>query len=67
MAKPNNDNLFGKFGSHLTFGKEETGHRGPFINRPTKGKTARKRKFKPTGVKTNIGDPCKSSGGGKRK
>lgn len=29
--------------------------RGAFVNRPTKGKTARKRKFPPKGTKTNVG------------
>ena len=35
----------------------EAGRRAPLVNRPTKGKTARKRRLPPTGQKTNIGDP----------
>lgn len=62
----NPDNVFGTAGH--TFGnrsgKEEKPldsslNRNAFVNRPTKGKTARKRRFPPTGKPTNIGDPMK--------
>lgn len=42
--------------------------RRPFVNRPTVGKTARKRCFPPTGTPTNVGNPneVNSAKGGKR-
>jgi hypothetical protein len=72
MKTINPDNLFGSKGHFTTEGQDrkfvpvESAGRGPFVN-PTKGKTKRKKIFPPKGTKTNIGDPCKSSGGGKRK
>ena len=35
----------------------EYSRRAPHVNRPTKGKTARKRRLPPHGTKTNVGDP----------
>lgn len=68
--KINPDNVFGSKGHFTTEGQDrkfvavESAGRGPFVNRPTKGKTARKRKIPPKGEKTNVGDPAKF---GKRK
>jgi hypothetical protein len=39
----------------------EDAPRLPFQNRPTKGKTLRKQRFRPSGRKTNVGDPNKIS------
>lgn len=73
--KINPDNVFGSAGHSFgnRQGKEEKPfpvdtNRNAFVNRPTKGKTARKRRFPSKGIKTNIGDPMKGqSSGGKRK
>lgn len=72
MKPINPDNVFGSAGDKDTFlgiyiGEKPTSRRA-FQNRPTKGKTARKRRFPPTGERTNIGDPMKGqSSGGKKK
>lgn len=63
--KANKDNILGAFGSlHVEDISLPSftinGERTAFVNRPTKGKTSRKKLFPPHGVKTNIGDPCKS-------
>lgn len=64
----NPDNLFGSAGVSMDgvpFLKDIEGNRKPFVNRPTKGKTARKRRFPPTGKKTNVGDPMLNQSIGK--
>jgi hypothetical protein len=65
MKPINPDNVFGSAGDKDTFSL--SGPRDPNQNRPTKGKTARKRKFPPSGHKTNIGDPMKGQSSGGRK
>jgi hypothetical protein len=68
--KINPDNVFGSASTGdvtVMMGRKEENRRA-FINRPTKGKTARKRRFPSKGIKTNVGDPMKGqSSGGKRK
>ena len=67
----NLDNMFGSAGhkdgkpiDYVIFDRDNISRR-PFINRPTKGKTKRKRFTPANGKKTNVGDPMLNQSIGK--
>lgn len=49
----------------MKYAREDENGREELLLRPTKGKTARKKRFPPGGKKTNVGDPNRNTGGAK--